>query len=77
MTEQEFDQKFEETLKKVSDQTTEDLDKEREDFIRDFDNAKDLNEKIAFLIAYTRTSSIRYSTRLTYEMLKEFLVNEK
>lgn len=77
MTEQEFDQKFKETLKKVSDQITEDLDKEEEDFIRDFDNAKDLTEKIAVLTAYTRTSSIRYSTRLTYEMLKEFLVNEK
>lgn len=77
MTEQEFDQKFEETLKKVSDQTMEDLDKEKEDFIRNFDNAKDLTEKIAVLIAYTRTSSIRYSNRITYEMLKEFLVNEK
>lgn len=77
MTEQEFDQKFKETLKKVSDQNTEDLDKEEEDFIRDFDNAKDLNEKIAVLTAYTREGSIRYSTCLTYEMLKEFLVNEK
>lgn len=77
MDEKEFNQKFQKTLKKVNDQTMKDLDKEKEEFIKDFDNTKDFNEQLAILTAYTRGSAVRYSTRITYEMLKEFLVNEK